>query len=201
MGTGVSKRGTPEPSADAYHPSFRDRRRVAHRRDVLDRLHDVIRPDGTRLLDLGGGTGAPASVFARGAREVVVLDPNERKASRGRSTNAPVTFVTGVAESLPYGPGRFDRVVSMMSFHHFPDGDQALREAARVLTPDGRLAVYDFDGSRWPGTWFGFLEGRLRGHPGRLMGPTELERKMLTAGFSRVQSERLRSGMLVVADR
>lgn len=188
-------------TSEAYRPTYRDRLRVDHRRAVLERLHDVVQPDGTRLLDLGGGTGAPATVFARGAREVVVLEPNERKVAHGRATNAPVTFVSGFAESLPYDAGRFDRVVSLMSFHHFPDGDRALREAARVLAPGGRIAIYDFDRSCWPGNLFAFFEGRLRGHRDRLPTVAELERRLSSAGFARVRGERLRSGKLVVAER
>ena len=92
----------------SYRPSRRDRFRIRARRALLERLRSRVEPEGTRLLDLGGGTGATTVTFGTGARELVVLEPDARKVSRGRAAGAPVTFVPGVAEALPYGDGRFD---------------------------------------------------------------------------------------------
>lgn len=184
-----------------YRPSVRDRFRQRVRRRLLERLRTLIEPGGTRLLDLGGGTGAATAVFGNGARELVVLEPEARKVSRGRAAGAPVTFVSGVAESLPYGEGRFDRVVSLMSFHHFSRGDDALREAARVLRPGGRLVVYDFDPSSRSGRWVAFFEKRVHHHEFTFAQPSEIERRALAAGFRVARQEPLGSGAFVVAER
>jgi len=187
--------------SEAYRPNLRDRRRIQHFRTVLERVKTVLEPQGARVLDVGGGTGAPASVFGAGAREVVVVEPSSKKVARGRAAHAPVTFVDGRAESLPYGPAQFDRWVSMMSFHHFTDGDAALREAARVLAPGGRAVVYDFDSSHWPGKWVAFFEGRLHGRAEGFHNPAELERRLTAAGFQQVRHERIGAGALVVGVR
>jgi len=112
-----------------------------------------------------------------------------------------VTFVSGVAESLPYGEGRFDRVVSLMSFHHFSEADGALREAARVLAPGGRLVVYDFDRSTLSGRWVAFFEGHLARHSVRFVTASDLERRVLAAGFHASRREAFGSGAFVVAER
>lgn len=187
--------------ATEYRPTRRDRMRIRHFRDVLVRLRELAAPEGARILDLGGGTGAPASVFGAGAREIVVIEPNERKISNGRAAGAPVTFVSGVAESLPYGPGQFDRVVSLMSFHHFSNADAALREAARVLAPGGRFVLYDFDRSNWRARLFAFFEETFRRHPGRFAKPGELEQRFVAAGFVHVRREPFRAGAFVLGDR
>ncbi len=184
-----------------YRPSRRDRFRLRARRALLERIRSLVAPEGTRLLDLGGGTGATTTVFGKGARELVVLEPDMRKISRGRDAGAPVTFVPGVAEALPYGVDRFDRVVSLMSFHHFPQGDDVLREAARVLAPGGRLVVYDFDRSTLSGRWIAFFEGHLARHPMQFVTAIELERRVLVAGFLRARRESFGSGAFVVAER
>lgn len=184
-----------------YRPSRRERFRLRHRRVVLDRLRVLLEPEGMRVLDLGGGTGAPATVFGVGARELVVLEPSERKVARGRAARTPVTFVRGVAESIPYEAARFDRAVSLMSFHHFTDGDLALRETARVLAPGGRVVIYDFNRAGWAGRLCSFFEGTVRGHRGQFMVPEELERRALSAGFRRAHHEPLTSGAFVVAER
>ncbi len=184
-----------------YRPSRRDRFRLRARRALLDRLRSLVEPEGTRLLDLGGGTGAATATFGRGARELVVLEPDGRKVSRGRAAAAPVTFVSGVAEAIPYGEGRFERVVSLMSFHHFSEADSALREAARVLAPGGRLVVYDFDRSTLSGRWVAFFEGRLRRHSARFVTGVEQERQVRAAGFRGARREPFGSGTFVVAER
>ncbi len=185
----------------SYRPSRRDRFRIRARRALLERLRSRVEPEGTRLLDLGGGTGATTVTFGTGARELVVLEPDARKVSRGRAAGAPVTFVPGVAEALPYGDGRFDRVVSLLSFHHFSHADVALREVARVLGPGGRLVVYDFDRSTLSGRWVAFFEGHVARHPMRFVTAADLERQVRAAGFRRTRRESFGSGAFVVAER
>jgi len=181
-----------------YRPSFQDQFRVRRRRALLERLRVLLTPDGARLLDLGGGTGATTVEFGRGAKEVVVLEPDERKVARGQAARTPVTFASGVAESIPYPDERFDRVTSLLSFHHFSRGDDALREAARVLVPGGRLVLYDIDPSSWAARWMGLF---LRNHPNGFATPSELEQKLLAAGFRTARREPIRSGTFLVADR
>jgi len=54
-----------------------------------------------------------------------------------------VSTQQGMVESLPFENGQFDAVLSRFSAHHWRDLDAALREAARVLKPDGVLAIVD----------------------------------------------------------
>lgn len=184
-----------------YRPSARDRLRVRLRRRVLHRLRALVEPDGARLLDLGGGTGATTVEFGRGARELVVLEPNERRIARGKAANVPVRLVLGAAETIPFPTERFDRVVSLMSFHHFPDGDAALRESSRVLVPGGRLVIFDLDPSTRSGRWVALVEGRISHHAFRFAPWEELEQRARAAGFREVHRESFRSGAFVVAVR
>ncbi len=184
-----------------FRPSLRDRFRQRIRRRLLRQLRAITVPDGTRLLDLGGGTGAATVVFGEGARERIVLEPNPRRIAQGRRANTPVSFVQSVAESIPYADGQFERVVSLMSFHHFSQPDQVLREARRVLVPGGRLVVFDFDlesGARHGLTW---LLGSLHRHTFRFSTPAELERLSLAAGFRSARSAPFGPGSFLIAER
>jgi ubiquinone/menaquinone biosynthesis C-methylase UbiE len=187
--------------AEEYRPSWRDRVRRRSRRAVLARLRSWVEPNGTRLLDLGGGTGVTTTVFGDGARERVVLEPNEKRILQGRKAHAPVTFVVGVAEAVPYEEGRFDRVVSLMSFHHFSDGPKACREAARVLAPGGRFVVYDLDRSPSPARLAAFWVMRVRHRKMRLLSSAELEQVVRDAGFQNVRREPFGGGAFVVGER
>jgi SAM-dependent methyltransferase len=52
-----------------------------------------------------------------------------------------VEWRQGVAESLPFPDESFDAVVSQFGLMFFGDRREAIRQALRVLTPAGRLAV------------------------------------------------------------
>ena len=56
---------------------------------------------------------------------------------------APVHFAHGFAEQLPFPAASFDLVLTTMSFHHWADQAEGLREARRVLVPGGVFALAD----------------------------------------------------------
>jgi ubiquinone/menaquinone biosynthesis C-methylase UbiE len=64
----------------------------------------------------------------------------EQAAERG-FTNVTVEYAD--AESLPYEGGRFHLVTCRIAPHHFADINAFIRESARVLRSNGRLAVVD----------------------------------------------------------
>ncbi|MFQ5421799.1 MAG: class I SAM-dependent methyltransferase, partial [Anaerolineae bacterium] len=54
-----------------------------------------------------------------------------------------LTLETADAEALPYENGRFHLVICRIAAHHFPNIPQFMAESARVLQPNGILAVVD----------------------------------------------------------
>jgi SAM-dependent methyltransferase len=54
-----------------------------------------------------------------------------------------LSFVTGVAEHLPYADASMDLVVSSTSFDHWSDQGAGLAQCARVLRPGGHLVLVD----------------------------------------------------------
>jgi len=175
--------------------------RVRGRRNLLERMRALVEPGGTRLLDLGGGTGVTTLVFGDGARELVVLEPSEVKIRRAQKAHAPLTMLAGVAESIPFEPDRFDRVTSMMSFHHFSDGAVACRETLRVLTPGGRFVVYDFDRGPPPARVLAFFVVHFRHRSNPFRSPAELEQLIRDSGFHDVHRESFGAGAFIVAVR
>lgn len=104
--------------------------------------HDLARVTaGTRLLDIGCGSGEALGLARLRGAELTGLDaaPDLLAIAKRRLPNA--SFRTGDMEHLPYEDGTFDAVTLINSIMYADDPTQAIREAGRVLVPDGRLAM------------------------------------------------------------
>jgi demethylmenaquinone methyltransferase/2-methoxy-6-polyprenyl-1,4-benzoquinol methylase len=109
-----------------------------------------VRP-GERVLDIAGGTGDLARLFADrvGVRgEVVLTDVNSAMLRLGRDRSLDSGWMLPVAqcdaEKLPFAPGCFDCVSVAFGLRNMTRKDAALAEMHRVLKPGGRLLVLEF---------------------------------------------------------
>jgi SAM-dependent methyltransferase len=99
---------------------------------------------GHRVLDVGCGTGivaAAAAVTVGPAGRVAALDPNAPMLDVARHRADQVSWHEGVAEAMPFENGEFDRLLSAFALMFFTDRQQAIAEMARVLAPDGLVAI------------------------------------------------------------
>lgn len=136
---------------------------------VWSELLDGLDLDGDeQILDVGCGRGAVLIQAARrltGGR-AVGADVWHRRDQSGNSRSSAehnavcegvadrVELVNADARELPFPSGSFDVVVSNLVFHNILHRDQrarAVREAARVLRPGGRLRIVDFGGDSYAG--------------------------------------------------
>ena len=90
---------------------------------------------GRRFLDVGGGSGLLAAALAAHSGATGVLADPDAQRSPG------ITPVRARAEALPFAAESFDAVLFSHVLHHLEDPRAALREAARVLAPEGTLFV------------------------------------------------------------
>lgn len=100
---------------------------------------------GTRVLDVGSGSGYGSAYLARhGATEVVALEGSAEAVDHSRLKYAAeaVTFrVADLNEPLPCESNSFPFVFSSNVFEHVANIDGLVGECARVVTADGRLLV------------------------------------------------------------
>jgi len=112
-------------------------------------------PAGAHVLDMGCGAGHASFTVAPYAAEVTAYDLSEamlavvREAAAARGLRGIGTR-QGPTEHLPFAAATFDLVISRYSAHHWSDPAAALREAARVLKPDGQLCFIDVVGPHGP---------------------------------------------------
>jgi SAM-dependent methyltransferase len=107
--------------------------------------------EGETVLDLGSGPGADVLISARrvgASGKAIGLDMTDEMLSLARAnaeqagaTN--VEFLKGHIEDIPLPDASVDVVISNCVINLSGDKAQVLREAARVLRPDGRFAVSD----------------------------------------------------------
>lgn len=135
--------------------------RIAPRYDLMNRLmtfgqdrgwrREVIRRTallpGSRLLDLGAGTGDLAFEALRqqpGARVTAADFTVEMMQVGQKRPNAnALTWAAADALQLPFAAGRFDALVSGYLLRNVADLDQALAEQLRVLKPGGWMVTLD----------------------------------------------------------
>jgi ArsR family transcriptional regulator len=96
--------------------------------------------------DLGCGTGQIASELAPNVARLIAVDASTEMLAAARRRlrdQANVEMRRGELEALPIDDGSLDVALAILVLHHLADPPAALKEAARVLKPGGRLLVVD----------------------------------------------------------
>ncbi|MCD6461146.1 MAG: class I SAM-dependent methyltransferase, partial [Thermoplasmata archaeon] len=110
------------------------------------RWFEGLLPRGSRVLEVGCGSGRNLLFLAERGHRVVGLDPvdelltlAEENIGKARVWDR-VELVGGDVRSLPFEDGTFDGVLCIAVLHHLPSREErllGLRECLRVLAPRG----------------------------------------------------------------
>jgi ubiquinone/menaquinone biosynthesis C-methylase UbiE len=101
------------------------------------------------MLDLGTGTGRLLEIFAPLYRRGVGMDMSREmlavaRANLDRAGVAHAQVRQGDIYAPPFERDSFDLVTIHQVLHYLDDPALAIREAARLLRPSGRLVIVDF---------------------------------------------------------
>ncbi len=160
--------------------------------EVLRRL--AVGP-GTRLLDVGCGSGFAARMAAGLGASVTGLDITPELLALARERVPGATFVLGEMDALPFENDRFDAVVGFNAFPFADDPGHAMAQAARVVRPGGAVAATTFaEAVRNESTALHLALEPLRAPaqaphlPYALSEPGGLERLLASAGLEALHS-------------
>ncbi len=99
---------------------------------------------GSRLIDVGSGTGISSRLFAARGVAVIGIEPNEEMRRQAAAEppvgGPPPDYRPGTAEATGLPDAVADAVLAAQAFHWFQP-DLALREFHRILRPGGWVAL------------------------------------------------------------
>ena len=180
--------------------------------------------EGSRVLDVAGGTGDLARLLCKQAGvsgEVWLTDINAAMLVRGRDRlldgGRVIPTVRCDAEKQPFPANYFDCAIVGFGLRNMTHKQTALAEMQRVLRPGGKLLVLEFSrvarplqplydtysfkvlpalGKRIAGDAdsYRYLAESIRRHP----GPEELKVMMEQAGCENVEYYRLSAGVVAL---
>ncbi len=122
---------------DSHYDGIRGREYHAHiSGHVLDAL-----PKGSRLLDIGCGTGLFVRQYLKTGGSAFGLDISRGMIEKARQRCPECEFLVGTADKLPFSDGNFDAVSSILAFTYLKRPEDMLSETYRVLRPGGKIAI------------------------------------------------------------
>lgn len=118
-----------EPGHDSYWRFHRDQ------------FLELLPPPGSRTVDLGCGEGRLSRDLRDRGHQVIGIDASPSLVVAAREADPSMEVRLADAIALPLEDACADLVVAFMSLHDIDDMPAAVREAARVLEPGGRLCL------------------------------------------------------------
>ena len=131
-----------EPDHDSQYPM-----RVRSFLSALRKHATHLPPKGSRVLDIGTAGGAFLEAAEKFGFQAFGLEPSADLVQRGQKRGLQIQ--QGTIEKHTFAPHSFDMVCLWDVIEHLPDPLNALREAKKLLKPDGVLLINFPDIGTW----------------------------------------------------
>ncbi len=109
----------------------------------MARFAGIQAGDRQRVLDVGCGPGRLVSFLAHAGSAPTGIDNDPRMAAKAKSLYPTMPFAVGSVTQLPFPDHYFDVAISANLLFFLPDPRFALGEMARVVRPNGCVALWN----------------------------------------------------------
>jgi SAM-dependent methyltransferase len=114
---------------------FSDPRYLNYLRTILK-----YKPIGSRIVELGSGTGAFAGLMTRAGYDVTALEMSPWLVEWSQAA-FDISVLTGRLEQQAFEASSFDAIVMINLIEHLPDPLATLEQCWRILKPDGLIFI------------------------------------------------------------
>ena len=153
---------------DVIGDSYNKNRTADNR--ILKTIIDLLDlPAGKLIVDIGAGTGNYSNALADLGYGLIAIEPSEIMRKQA-VPNDNITWICGLAESLPLQDASTDGVIMVLAVHHFSDIRGAANEGARVC-PTGPLIILTVDPRQSQKFWFNDYFPEIAQHAFKVFPP------------------------------
>ncbi|MGM1045547.1 MAG: class I SAM-dependent methyltransferase [Bacillota bacterium] len=158
LGSGADPRHIPEGNRQSNVERFSgyentyDQYRPEAPEQVINILTGYLQQKPSLVVDLGCGTGLSSFVWKDEAERIIGIEPNDDMRGKAeeklqeQDNTEHISFAAGYSNQIGLEASSVDIITCSQSFH-WMEPASTLKEAARILRPEGIFAVYDCD---WP---------------------------------------------------
>ncbi|MCW3491716.1 class I SAM-dependent methyltransferase [Dethiobacter alkaliphilus] len=181
------------PIYNMLFPKMQER----HGKQLVSKLSPL---EGSKVLDLGGGTGKIASQMMASGADVWLLDSSPQMVRQAQSVLPADRVVLADALSIPFMENAFDIITVVDVFHHIRKQKDVLKECRRVLKPYGLICFLEFNPDCFSMRVLAGIE-RLLGEPSLFLTPGDLALMLEDAGFQVIEADPVSCEYLILAKK
>ena len=136
---------------DSIGTGYNNTRRADPR--IISRIIELLDlPSGSRILDIGAGTGSYSHALAKEGFEMTALEPSATMRDQG-DDDEHVSWVEASAEMLPFQNKTFDAAILILCIHHFSELKVAFSEIRRVIPSGSPIVIFTYDPEAIDSPW------------------------------------------------
>ena len=118
-------------------------------------------PQNAKVLDISCGNGNELNIVHKYFPSTLLygIDMQQAEINKALKHCRRGNFQVAYAENLPFENKSFDLIISCMTYHHYKNPAQVIKEVARVLTDEGMFYLGDIIPSYFFSKFYSNLHG------------------------------------------
>jgi demethylmenaquinone methyltransferase/2-methoxy-6-polyprenyl-1,4-benzoquinol methylase len=119
---------------------------ISWRKEGIKKALELGNSQNPQILDVATGTGDMLIFWQKAAKDGAFagVDPSVGMLEVARQKVSFAEFHEGYAQKLPFEDAKFDFLSISYGFRNVTEKEEAVKEFARVLKPNGRLLILEF---------------------------------------------------------